>query len=474
MPVATPVISASNLPRQLSDGNDQGTTFGLGTTPTQGVGDLIGFFGKVAAQQSGNAQAAITRGQACGLIMSFTSPASPSLVQAQTTAASTITPMGATGAIPINTGDLIYVNKPTSQAGLGVGNARASGVDAVSVTFSNNTGTSITPTASEAYSLVAIRGFNTLSVTLSPAAVQANTTTEQLFTATGVRVGEVVQVNKPSTQAGLDIAGARVSANNQIGITFMNNTGTTITPTAAEAYTVFSMGGLDAVNNEIQFQITASPTSIQANTMTEFAMPVTGLLLGDAVKGVSKPSVQAGLGIVGMRVSVPSTIGVLFFNNTGTTITPTAGEVYEIALTRANPVAPVLNYSQALTPVAVAPLSTVEQTFTVTGLIASSPVWVNKPSAQAGLGIVGQRVSAASTLALNFVNLTTATITPTAAEVYLIANFQDPQQTGGVFSVSNGNSLNKSAAGAQQQDVILTNALRAALGPAAHGLIVGA
>jgi hypothetical protein len=44
------------------------------------------------------------------------------------------------------------------------------------------------------------------------------------------------EVNKPSSQAGLGIAGIRVTAANTIGITFSNNTGSGITPTAAETY----------------------------------------------------------------------------------------------------------------------------------------------------------------------------------------------------------------------------------------------
>jgi len=74
------------------------------------------------------------------------------------------------------------------------------------------------------------------SATLSPAQVNANTTAEQLFTVTGVAVGDIVFVNKPTAQAGLGIVGVRVSAANQVGITFSNNTGVGITPTASQVY----------------------------------------------------------------------------------------------------------------------------------------------------------------------------------------------------------------------------------------------
>lgn len=85
-------------------------------------------------------------------------------------------------------------------------------------------------------------------VALTPAAVAANTTAEQTFAATGIglsvggfpsiAIGDFVYVNKPTAQAGLGIVGARVSANDTLAITFSNNTGSSITPTAAELYLV--------------------------------------------------------------------------------------------------------------------------------------------------------------------------------------------------------------------------------------------
>lgn len=73
-----------------------------------------------------------------------------------------------------------------------------------------------------------------------------------------------------------------------------------------------------------------------------------------------------------------------------------------------------------LTPGSVANATSAEQTFTVTGLLVTDFVWVNKPTAQAGLGIAGCRVSAANVLAITFGNFTAATITPTASEAYTV------------------------------------------------------
>ena len=72
--------------------------------------------------------------------------------------------------------------------------------------------------------------------TLSPASVANATTAEQTFTVTGLLVGDLVSVTKPTTQAGLGIVNSRVSAANTLAITFANTTAATITPTASEIY----------------------------------------------------------------------------------------------------------------------------------------------------------------------------------------------------------------------------------------------
>lgn len=71
----------------------------------------------------------------------------------------------------------------------------------------------------------------------------------------------------------------------------------------------------------------------------------------------------------------------------------------------------------------VAANTTAEQTFTVNGLKTTDVVFVRKPSATAGLGVVNARVSAANTLAITFVNATASPINP-AAETYLVAVFR--------------------------------------------------
>ena len=163
---------------------------------------------------------------------------------------------------------------------------------------------------------------------------------------------------------------------------------------------------------------------------------------------------QAGLLSGTARVGSATTVAITFANPTAGTLTPTAGENQLVTIMRQNPAAPVVIYTPTITPTGVATLTTAEQTFAVTGLVAGSPVWVNKPSVQAGLGIVGARVSSSGTLAINFLNTTANTITPTS-EAYVVANFQMP------IDSTTANSWVQPAVPALTNNSALTNALRA-------------
>ncbi len=77
------------------------------------------------------------------------------------------------------------------------------------------------------------------SLALTPVAIAANTSAEQLFAATGIGllVTDFVAVNKPSAQAGLAIGNVRVAAVDTLAITYINDTAASITP-ASETYVV--------------------------------------------------------------------------------------------------------------------------------------------------------------------------------------------------------------------------------------------
>ncbi len=332
----------------------------------------------------------------------------------------------------------------------------------------NVTGSAISPTAAELYGVVGIRGLPTITAVLTPAAVATSTTVEQQFTVAGLRVGEVVAVSKPARTAGIDIVGARVVAANTLGITFLNagaGAGTNaITPTAGESYTVFSTGGMDAVANVVGAAINCgSPVAAVTSTVSSRSFNMTGLATTDIVLGVSKPTSQAGLAETGGHVSAANLLAVDYVCPLAA-VSPTTYEIYGVTIYRPAPAAPIVNYSVTLTPASVGANTTVSQVFTVTGIIASSMVWVNKPTWQAGLGIAGARVSATNIVQIDYVNNTAATITPTAGEVYTIANFQQ-------IVPDVGNVMIFSVTPQFQQSVLLQNAVRAAL--VNTGLIAG-
>ncbi len=68
-----------------------------------------------------------------------------------------------------------------------------------------------------------------------------------------------------------------------------------------------------------------------------------------------------------------------------------------------------------------------EQTVTVRGLVVGDLVYVSKPTAQAGIGVAGVRVSDTDTLSINFNNPTGAGVTATAEEKWLGVVFKAEQ-----------------------------------------------
>lgn len=157
---------------------------------------------------------------------------------------------------------------------------------------------------------------------------------------------------------------------------------------------------------------TQSPSAVTPNTTAEKAMTITGVLATDMVAVVNKPTTQAGLLVGTGRVSAANTVQVTLGNDTAATITPTATETYDVIT-----IGLALQSTAALTPAAVGPNTTSEQFFTVTSSVGQV-VFVNKAASQTGLMITNARVASANQVAIQFQNLTAATITPTAAETY--------------------------------------------------------
>jgi hypothetical protein len=78
-----------------------------------------------------------------------------------------------------------------------------------------------------------------------------------------------------------------------------------------------------------------------------------------------------------------------------------------------------------LSPALVAANTTAEQSFTVNGVGANDTcMGCSKPTAQAGIGICGARVTALNTVGVTFNNNTAGGITPTAGETYSFVVFR--------------------------------------------------
>ncbi len=85
------------------------------------------------------------------------------------------------------------------------------------------------------------------------------------------------------------------------------------------------------------------------------------------------------------------------------------------------PITRINVFSLTLTPASVAAATAPEQTFTVTGLATTDKVFVNGPAPTAGVTIGGVRVSAANTLAIQFVNPTAGAVVPASGTYIIVA-----------------------------------------------------
>lgn len=77
---------------------------------------------------------------------------------------------------------------------------------------------------------------------------------------------------------------------------------------------------------------TINPASVAAATTAEQTFTVAGLKLNDIVY-VTKPTVTAGLGIAGARVSAADTLAIAFVNATASPI-DAASETYTVTVLR--------------------------------------------------------------------------------------------------------------------------------------------
>lgn len=458
-------------------------------------GSAVGFYqdpfgGGAVTQRASAMQQVITVSQTAGMLVvgMANSQREPTLT-AQNISSQTIT---FTGAAMLSTADVVIVNKQVPLAQFGIANVRVSVASpAVNTTLLtlmganlNTSGVSTTTPAGDQYIYAAVRGSIVNSVTLSPSIVAANTTVEQQFTVTGVAPGMVVPVVKPTDQQELGIGGTRVVSNNVLGITFINNGNTAITPTS-EVYLYSGLAGAAPVSPYVVAGVNMSQAGVITVTaqggLTQSLITVTGVQQSDQVIGIGQnilfnaTNVTANntLQLVGAQVStqVPNQMYLRFQNWVSASlinaITANSTDTWLIPMLRQNLEAPVTLYPATFTGATIGPNTCTEVGVTVTGITVSCAVFVSKPSFTTGIAVLGYRVSAAatagSTIGITFGNPTSASIA-VPAETYTVAAFKPYVGVGHYWQQMIG-PLNV-------QNVLLTNEMRNTL--AGMGIFRGA
>ena len=313
------------------------------------------------------------------------------------------------------------VNKPTQQAGIGVHTGRISAANTLFLTYSNTTGGTLTPTASQVYNVTVLRNFPIHSQTLTPAACAASTTTEQIFNLTPVTaVGTAKIANGQVTGVQVTTAGSNYTTVPTVvfnyGVTSpqVNPANSTAAPlgSGASGIAILSGGtvvGVQITNPGSGYYVAPTVTFLGGNNIA----PGMGLMV---------TKLSAALGIGNVRVTGINQIGITYVNPTAAAATPTS-EAYSIVGLHTLPSdSAIVSYGMVATGlVSVASITTAEQTFTVSGLLSTDiAISANKPTLSAGIGACSTRVSAANTLAITFVNASAAAVTPSATEVYFV------------------------------------------------------
>jgi hypothetical protein len=272
---------------------------------------------------------------------------------------------GITGLLSTDT--LLAVYKAASQAGLKItpgDNAQGgvTGAGAASVIYVNDTVGAITPTGSEVYTFVVLRSFAqagsviTVTPTGIPTSVVANAATQVALTAvTGILASDtLIGVYKAAHQAGLivmpgDGPQGGVTADGAVTITYLNVTGSAITPTASENYSFVVARNVQGALVPITVAPTGIPASVLAQTASGVALTgITGLQANDTLVSITKAAGQAGLKLLpgdnnqgGVTGAAAAT--VVYMNDTVNAITPTAGENYTFTVLRQGDPAPAGN-----------------------------------------------------------------------------------------------------------------------------------
>jgi hypothetical protein len=249
--------------------------------------------------------------------------------------------------------------------------------------------------------------------------------------------GMMPHVNKPSATTGLGIGNVRVAGPYQLGVEFVNNTASTITP-IGETYSFLVANEFSAVKNIMEYVWTANTPimgvlGVATNTNVMAPATLVGILSTDYPVAVSKPS-GTTVALGNLIVSAASLLNAQLIGSQCQTLT--AGEYWNATIWRRKPQAPsnlLYPYLSFTSPITAAGTWEVQQT--VTGVPALSQVQVNKGSHTSGIAITNARVSAANTIQLTIQNITSGNISlPT--EFYTVEVFNTPAPGAGNNALS--------------------------------------
>lgn len=170
------------------------------------------------------------------------------------------------------------------------------------------------------------------AVVLGPALLDASSHW-RLPIHSGLTVGDLIYA-----RARNELSGIQAVASGQV----LTSAGTSTAPawsasptlTSAVFSTSIRVGGGTVLTNITRYQQSLSPAQVAANTTAEETFAVTGITSSDMIASINKPTAQAGLGIVGWRQCGTNCLGITFSNNTGSGITPTASQTYEVLTVR--------------------------------------------------------------------------------------------------------------------------------------------
>lgn len=419
--------------KHASDYNPEGLVIGQSAT------DKVGFFGTTPVMQRSNPMQSIVQGQYIGEIKIHSMLTTAAATNADTCAEQTFTVNG------VNVGDFVLaVNFLTQVNAVGMAGWRVTAANTIGLNLCNPTAGALTH-AAEVLSYVVARGLTPISVALTPAAVPADSTMEQLFniggtgaTAVSVLEGDKVKfinVTAPGTgyynPPTVKIAASPSTTPSVLTGTFA---GLPI-PQPPVGSGASAVAIIDPTGIVVGVQVTEGGSGYTTPPIITFEGG-NNISPGMFLMG-SKPLNQAGLGIGNWRVVDDRTIAIEFVNLTANPILPIGAQVYTIAAFNEMPaINNIVMYGLNIVASTACGATTSQNwAMTLLGLdINDALIAAVKPTLQPGLFILPTGMPDATHIGIHVLNLSTGALTPTANEVFTCAIWRrNPPAVGNLF-----------------------------------------